>query len=79
MAFNSNKTKLIVSTLKEGQKSGGDQEFYIFELEHVKRTLHDFEGSIKKVNKNNAADSEVIHMIHSGEVTSLSSFEFASK
>lgn len=71
------KTKLLVSTqVKEDDDVF--TEFYVFDLEPVRRVLHDLNGRIKAINRYNSPDSEVVHILHEDPAKKLTlrAFEF---
>lgn len=72
------KSKLLVATLiKEDQDK--ISEYYVFDLEPVRRIFHDLNGKIKGINRYNTPESEVVHLLHEDHATkklALKAFEF---
>ena len=80
MVFNSDKSKLLASSVKRNKDSADIYQYYIFEMEHVKRKLHDIEGIFTCVNKKYDPSSKIIHVVHKAEEEqSLSTLDLQTK
>ena len=61
MALSPDNSKLLVSALIV---DSDEVKFYIFDLDHVKRTLHDIDGTILAIDKHQNPDNNIIHLVY---------------